>query len=61
MYVFVNPLKPHAPEGTPKEITWEFAQKEVAQAKGFSTGLAGLTKGRVLMRLHVRILSYLLE
>ncbi|KAK3761147.1 hypothetical protein RRG08_022551 [Elysia crispata] len=44
VYVFVNPAKPQAPEGTPKEITWEFAQKEVAQAKGFATGLAGLTK-----------------
>ncbi|GFO20644.1 kinesin-like protein, partial [Plakobranchus ocellatus] len=44
VYVFVNPLRPQAPEGTPKEITWDFAQKEVAQAKGFSTGLAGLTK-----------------
>ncbi|GFS07875.1 kinesin-like protein [Elysia marginata] len=44
VYVFVNPAKPQAPEGTPNEITWEFAQKEVAQAKGFSTGLAGLTK-----------------
>ncbi|XP_059148912.1 kinesin-like protein KIF28 isoform X2 [Physella acuta] len=44
VYVFVNPLKPKSPEGTPQEITWEFAQNEVAQAKGFSTGLAGLTK-----------------
>ena len=45
MYVFVNPLKPQASEGTPKDVTWEFAQKEVAQAKGFATGMSGLTKG----------------
>ncbi|KAL8592992.1 hypothetical protein ACOMHN_017922 [Nucella lapillus] len=38
LYVFVNPRKPKAPEGTPKEITYEFAQKEIAQAKGFATG-----------------------
>lgn len=50
MYVFVNPLKPKSPEGTPQEITWEFAQNEVAQAKGFSTGLAGLTKGQRLTK-----------
>ena len=46
MYVFVNPAKPRAPQGTPSEITWDFAQKEIAQAKGFATGSgAGLTKG----------------
>ncbi|XP_076469926.1 kinesin-like protein KIF28 isoform X2 [Babylonia areolata] len=45
MYVFVNPAKPQAPNGTPAEITYEFAQKEIAQAKGFATGTgAGLTK-----------------
>lgn len=45
VYYFVNPLKPAAPEETPKEITWEYAQKEVAEAKGFAIGLVGLTKG----------------
>ena len=45
MYVFINPKKPSPPD-LPKTITWEFAQKEIAQAKGFATGSgAGLTKG----------------
>ncbi|XP_070198402.1 kinesin-like protein KIF28 isoform X3 [Littorina saxatilis] len=45
LYVFINPAKPQAPKDTPKEITYEFAQKEIAQAKGFTTGTgAGLTK-----------------
>ncbi|KAK0041455.1 kinesin-like protein KIF28P [Biomphalaria pfeifferi] len=44
VYVFVNPLNPKAPEGTPQEINWEFAQKEVAKAKGYSTGTSGLSK-----------------
>ncbi|XP_012936827.1 kinesin-like protein KIF28P [Aplysia californica] len=50
VYVFVNPTKPNAPEGTPKEITWEHAQKEVAQAKGFATGLSGLTKEQQIVQ-----------
>jgi len=38
MYVFVNPLKADASSldpDLPDDITWEFAQKEIAQAKGF--------------------------
>ena len=47
MYVFINPIKPQAPKGTPNEITYEFAQKEIAQAKGFKYDSgAALTKGR---------------
>jgi len=35
-----------SPDDLPKDITYEFAQKEIAQAKGFATGsTAGLTKG----------------
>lgn len=46
MYVFMNPQKKNeASEDLPLEITWEFAQKEIAQVKGFATGSAGLTKG----------------
>jgi len=44
LYVFVNPLK--ASSDLPDDITWEFAQKEIAQAKGFVTaGAAGLSIG----------------
>ena len=46
MYVLMNPLKPQtADESLPKEIDWEFAQREIAQVKGFSTASSGLTKG----------------
>ena len=41
MYIFINPkqAKPNEPR-----VTWEMAQKEIAEAKGFSTKNAGLTK-----------------
>ena len=46
LYVFINPLNKEGSEDLPPEITWEFAQKEIAQVKGFSTSTgAGLTKG----------------
>ena len=46
MYFFVNPLNTERAEGSPEEVDWEFANKEIAQAKGFSTGGgAGLSKG----------------
>ncbi|XP_065676074.1 kinesin-like protein KIF28 [Hydra vulgaris] len=46
MYFFVNPLKKD--EGSPETVDWEFANKEIAQAKGFSTaGGAGLSKDQV--------------
>lgn len=46
MYVLMNPMKPEtADTSLPKEITWEYAQKEIAQVKGFATGSAGLSKG----------------
>ena len=46
MYVFINPRKPESEKGTPDMVTYEFAQNELAQAKGFNTvsGTA-LTKG----------------
>jgi hypothetical protein len=48
MYVLMNPMKPEtADTSLPKEITWEYAQKEIAQVKGFATGSAGLSKGTV--------------
>ncbi|XP_071824596.1 kinesin-like protein KIF28 isoform X3 [Apostichopus japonicus] len=49
MYVFKNPSNPTVPEGIPKNIDWEFAQKELASAKGFTSwGGAGLTKEQQL-------------
>ncbi|XP_046580338.1 kinesin-like protein KIF28P isoform X2 [Haliotis rubra] len=44
LYVFMNPLKPETDVDLPAQITWEYAQKEIAQAKGFATGSAGMTK-----------------
>ena len=47
LYVYINP-KADSPPDLPKQISYEFAQKEIAQAKGFATGsAAGLTKGLV--------------
>lgn len=45
MYIFINPTTKTKDESLPAEITWEFAQKEIAQAKGFTVGSSGMTKG----------------
>ena len=46
MYFLVNPGCTEKSEGTPDNVDWEFAQKEIAQAKGFATGFgSGLSKG----------------
>ena len=46
MYILVNPQNNEKAEGTPDDVDWEFAQKEIAQAKGFATGFgSGLSKG----------------
>ena len=46
MYILVNPNNTEKAEGTPDNVDWEFAQKEIAQAKGFATGFgSGLSKG----------------
>ena len=48
LYVFMHPLNKEGSEDLPPEITWEFAQKEIAQVKGFTTSTgAGLTKGNL--------------
>ncbi|XP_071958666.1 kinesin-like protein KIF28 [Antedon mediterranea] len=44
MYVYHNPAKADVPEGTPATIDWEFAQKEIAHAKGYQTAGSGLSK-----------------
>lgn len=41
MYVFINPIKA---ESKAKQISWEQAQKEIAEAKGYSTKNTTLTK-----------------
>ena len=47
MYVYYDPVNKETAEGTPDSIDWEFAQKEIAQAKGFQTGADGeLSKGK---------------
>ncbi|XP_022096097.1 kinesin-like protein KIF28P isoform X3 [Acanthaster planci] len=38
LFVFHNPLNPKAPEGTPPVVEWEFAQKELAEARGLMAG-----------------------
>jgi hypothetical protein len=49
LFVFINPKNQNSPDGTPEEdITWEFAQGELAEAKGFgasddSNPRAGIT------------------
>ncbi|VDI33208.1 Hypothetical predicted protein, partial [Mytilus galloprovincialis] len=54
MYVFINPMKKsEAGDDLPAEITWEFAQKEIAQVKGFATGSAGLTKDQQIAQEQV--------
>jgi hypothetical protein len=38
-------MKPDASKYIPDEITWEFAQKEIAQAKGYITSDSELSAG----------------
>ena len=50
MYFLVNPTNAEKSEGTPDSVDWEFAQKEIAQAKGFATGFgSGLSKGSLVL------------
>jgi len=53
MYVFVNPLKAEVTSDAdvPDNITWEFAQREIAQAKGFvaAAGASSLSVGKIRM------------
>lgn len=46
MYVYYDAVNKETSEGTPDRVDWDFAQKEIAQAKGFQTGTDGkLSKG----------------
>ncbi|XP_067934246.1 kinesin-like protein KIF28 [Watersipora subatra] len=54
LYVFINPKNDDSADDLPKNITYEFAQKEIAQAKGFATGsTAGLTKEQQIVQEQV--------
>ena len=59
MYVLMNPLKPDTADSSlPATINWDFAQKEIAQVKGFATGSAGLTKGIYAYIVELHELQY---
>ena len=46
LYYLVNPKNSEKSEGSPDEVDWNFAQKEMAEATGFQTGFgSGLSKG----------------
>jgi len=48
LYVFVHPKKHDNFPDLPDVITWEFAQMEIAQARGFTAqDTSGLTKGNI--------------
>ncbi|XP_052232106.1 kinesin-like protein KIF28 isoform X2 [Dreissena polymorpha] len=54
LYVFMNPKKTEVTEDLPAEITWEFAQKEIAQVKGFATAMgAGMSKDQQIAQEQV--------
>ena len=46
LYYLVNPKNSEKSEGSPEEVDWNYAQKEMAEATGFQTGFgSGLSKG----------------
>ena len=46
LYYLVNPKNLEKSEGSPDEVDWNYAQKEMAEATGFQTGFgSGLSKG----------------
>ena len=47
MYVFINPSKGNSKE---KRITWEHAQKEIAEVKGYSTQNNSMTKEQKMIQ-----------
>ncbi|CAH1778943.1 unnamed protein product [Owenia fusiformis] len=64
LYVFTNPKKTdEAPKDLPGDIDWEYAQKEIAEAKGFSTGAAaGLSKDQqIAQELILEVLPMVTE
>ncbi len=57
LYVFVNPAKPTRAPDTPANVTWEFAQNEIAKAKGFQTDQSGLSADQ--LRVQEQVLELL--
>lgn len=58
LYVFLNPLRPENTPDLPANISWEFAQKEIAHAQGFSTSDASsLPKGWLPVKWEVYFLD----
>eukprot|EP00116_Pleurobrachia_bachei_P012759 sb/3473021/ len=56
MYVYFDPVNKDCAEGTPDNVDWDFAQKEIAQAKGFGGGGDGqLSKGIYLLSLWITL------
>ncbi|EDO35613.1 predicted protein [Nematostella vectensis] len=54
MYYLFNPKNKEKNEGSPDRVDWDFAQKEIAEAKGFSTGSgSGQTKEQQLAQEQV--------
>lgn len=50
MYYFVHPTNKETRENTPAVVDWEFANKEICQAKGFSVGGgSGMSKGLLVL------------
>ncbi|KAK3716103.1 hypothetical protein QZH41_019651 [Actinostola sp. cb2023] len=54
MYYLKNPKNADKSEGSPDKVDWDFAQKEIAEAKGFATGFgAGQSKEQQLAQEQV--------
>ncbi|CAI9737687.1 KIF28P isoform X5 [Octopus vulgaris] len=54
LYLFVNPFIVDQDPNLPKDISWEYAQKEIVMASGFADAmLSGLTKDQQITQEHV--------
>ncbi|XP_046842712.1 kinesin-like protein KIF28P [Xenia sp. Carnegie-2017] len=54
LYYLVNPKNTEKSEGSPDEVDWNYAQKEMAEATGFQTGFGtGLSKEQQLAQEQV--------
>ena len=54
--MFYNPLSKEKPKHVASEIDYEFANKELAEAKGFGTQ-AGMSKGKFVTKLVIMKLA----
>lgn len=52
-YFFVNPTNKTMSEGSPAVIDWDYAQKEIAEAKGFATQGLGLNREQAMAQEQV--------